>query len=32
MNTLNKVWSLFTPAEQRKAIWMLLLALCMAVA
>ena len=32
MNTLHKVWSLFTPAEQRKAIWMLLLALCMAVA
>lgn len=32
MNTLHKVWSLFTLAEQRKAIWMLLLALCMAVA
>ena len=32
MNTLHKVWSLFTPAEQRKTIWMLLLALCMAVA
>lgn len=32
MNTLSKVWSLFTPAEQRKAVWMLLLALCMAVA
>ena len=32
MNTLHKVWSLFTPAEQRKAVWMLLLVLCMAVA
>lgn len=32
MNVLNKVWSLFNPAEQRKTVWMLLLALCMAVA
>lgn len=31
-HTLRQVWSLFTPAEQRKAVWMLLLALCMAVA
>lgn len=29
--TLKKVWSIFTLVEQRKAIWMLLLALCMAV-
>lgn len=31
-NTLEKVWSLFTPAEQRKAQWMLALALLMALA
>lgn len=31
-HTLQKVWTLFTPTEQRKAVWMLLLALCMAVA
>ncbi len=31
-HTLQKFWSLFTPAEQRKAVWMLVLALCMAVA
>ncbi|THU03714.1 ABC transporter ATP-binding protein [Lampropedia puyangensis] len=31
-STLHKVWQLFTPAEQRKAVWMLLLALLMAVA
>lgn len=31
-NTLKKVWSLFTPAEQVKARWMLLLALLMALA
>lgn len=30
--TLRQVWSLFTSAEQRKAVWMLLLTLCMAVA
>lgn len=30
-HTLDQVWSLFTSAEKRKAIWMLLLALCMAV-
>lgn len=30
-HTLHQVWSLFTSTEQRKAIWMLLLALCMAV-
>lgn len=31
-STLQKVWSLFTAAERRKAVWMLLLALLMAVA
>ncbi|THF64012.1 ABC transporter ATP-binding protein [Pseudothauera nasutitermitis] len=31
-DTLKKVWQLFTPAEQRKAVWMLLLALFMAMA
>lgn len=31
-NTLEKVWALFTPAEQRKAQWMLALALLMALA
>lgn len=30
--TLRKVWALFVPAEQRKAVWMLLLALLMAMA
>ncbi len=30
-STLRKVWFLFTSAERRKAIWMLLLALLMAV-
>lgn len=29
--TLHKVWTLFTPPEQRKAIGMLLLIICMAV-
>lgn len=31
-DTLRKVWALFEPAEQRKAVWMLLLALLMALA
>lgn len=31
-NNLAKIWALFTPTEKRKAVWMLLLALCMAVA
>lgn len=30
MKTLSKIWSVFTYAEQRKAIWMLILTLCMA--
>ncbi|WP_051237194.1 ABC transporter ATP-binding protein [Ottowia thiooxydans] len=30
--TLKKVWALFAPAEQRKAIWMLLLVILMAMA
>lgn len=31
-NNLAKIWALFPPTEKRKAIWMLLLALGMAVA
>ncbi len=31
-NNLPKIWALFTPTEKRKAVWMLVLALCMAVA
>ncbi|WP_431777652.1 hypothetical protein [Ottowia caeni] len=31
-DTLKKVWALFLPSEQRKAVWMLLLALLMAIA
>jgi len=31
-NNLAKIWALFTPTEKRKAVWMLVLALCMAVA
>ena len=31
-DTLKKVWALFTPAEQRKALGMLALALLMALA
>lgn len=31
-DTLKKVWQLFTPAEQRKALGMLALALLMALA
>ncbi|MBH1964878.1 MAG: ABC transporter ATP-binding protein [Comamonadaceae bacterium] len=30
--TLTKIWSLFAPAEQHKAIWMLLLVILMAMA
>src|SRR5580765_162585 len=29
---LKKIWALFTPAEQRKALWMLLLIILMAMA
>lgn len=32
MNTLRKIWALFVPAEQRKAVGMLLLVICMALA
>lgn len=31
LDTLKKVWTLFLPTEQRKAVWMLLLALLMAI-
>jgi ABC-type multidrug transport system fused ATPase/permease subunit len=31
MKTLKKVWSLFTPSEQRKAVWMLVLCVLMAM-
>jgi ABC-type multidrug transport system fused ATPase/permease subunit len=31
-DTVSKIWSLFTPAERRKAIWMLVLVCLMALA
>jgi ABC-type multidrug transport system fused ATPase/permease subunit len=32
LNTLKKMWAIFTPSERRKAIWMLLLVVLMALA
>jgi ABC-type multidrug transport system fused ATPase/permease subunit len=32
LNVLGKIWAIFTPAERRKAVWMLILVVLMAMA